>query len=1516
MAADMGASLQAIDIWNIGRSSMGRHSLSMGSRRSMSGSRHWGVGPENVFARDSESRMSGSEDDEEALKWAALERLPTYDRLRTAILERIQGSKRFPEQMDVRLAGIEENQILIRNVFNLSSTEADNELFLNRLKDRIRRVELEQPTVEVRYQNLTIRANCFVGGRALPTLPNAFKNTIDIGLSKIGIGAKKTTISILDDVSGIIRPGRMTLLLGPPGSGKTTLLLALAGRLEKSLKVDGKVTYNGHDLSEFVPQKTAAYVSQHDLHIGELTVRETLDFSARCQGVGERFDLLKEIDKREKERGLHADPDLDFFMKSTAAGTGSLITEYVMKVLGLDICADTMVGDNLRRGISGGQKKRVTTGEMIVGPLRTLFMDEISTGLDTSTTFQIVKCLGDVAHILDATLVISLLQPAPETYDLFDDVVLLSEGQVVYHGPRENILEFFESCGYKCPERKGVADFLQEVTSRKDQEQYWADKSKPYRYTTVKEFVTAFANFHVGQELAQQLSVPFDKSKSMPGAVSFKKYSVSQLDLLKACFDKEVLLFKRNAFVSYFKAFQISVMAFIAFTVYFRTELSRNTIEDAQTYAGALFYGVVNILFNGFSELSLTILRLPVFYKQRDLLFHPPWTFALSKFVLNIPTSLLESTIWVVLTYYTIGFAPAAGRFFRQLLLMISVHTMASAMFRLIGAVCRSMVIANTGGSLALMIVFVLGGFLLPRPSIKPWWIWGYWISPLSYAQNAADVNEFLAPQWQKPFVLNNSTTTLGVAFLKTAGVFPRGYWFWLGVGVNFAYAILFNFLFTLALTYLQPLGRGQATISEEEFAEKQAALAGEANSSTHGPAKSGSMNGRQGSSTSGKQPRSLRGPSTKQESEIMMTRTGSTVAQPTRSDSNASEKLEVGDAPVAKKGMILPFKPLAISFDNVSYYVDMPGEMKAQGAPEDRLQLLRSVTGAFRPGVLTALMGVSGAGKSTLMDVLAGRKTGGYIEGDIRISGYPKVQSTFARVAGYCEQNDIHSPQVTVYESLVYSAWLRLPGDTGKETRELFVQQVMDLVELTDIKDFIVGLPGVSGLSTEQRKRLTIAVELVANPSIVFMDEPTSGLDARAAAIVMRTVRNTVDTGRTVVCTIHQPSIDIFDAFDELLLMKRGGEVIYAGPLGRHSHKLIEYFEAIPGVPQIKERYNPATWMLEVSSVNMEMKLDLNFAEFYVKSELYAGNKALVRELSTPPTDSKDLWFPTEYSQPFGTQALACLWKQNITYWRSPDYNNLRFVFTVAAALLFGTIFWRLGKERGTQSNVFSIMGSLLAGCLFIGINNASTVQPVVATERTVFYRERSAGMYSAAPYAVAQVLIEVPYCLVQTIIYCLITYALVSYQWTAAKFFWYLFFMFFTFLYFTYYGMMAVGLTPNAQIAAIISSFFYAVWNLFSGFMIFKGNLPGWWIWYYWICPVAWSIYGLIVSQFGDLSNETLTLSGSTQQQPIDQFVEDVFGFKYSFLPVVAVMMLVFTTLFATIFMVSIKYLNFQTR
>ncbi|KAJ8773482.1 hypothetical protein K2173_004312 [Erythroxylum novogranatense] len=1482
-----------------------QHSLSRSISRTLSRA-SWNM--EDMFSAGRQSsRRSSFNEDEEALKWAAIEKLPTYDRLRTTIMNtyiednREASKSGVSKPVDVRRLDMNERQSFIDNLFKVA--EEDNEKFLKKFRQRIDRVGVRLPAVEVRFENLTVEADCYVGDRALPTLPNSARNAAESALGLLGIGlAKRTKLTILKDASGIIKPSRMALLLGPPSSGKTTLLLALAGKLDPGLKVKGGATYNGYKLKEFVPQKTSAYISQNDVHVGEMTVKETLDFSARCQGIGTRYDLLSELARREKDAGIFPEADVDLFMKATALKgvESSLITDYTLKLLGLDICKDTIVGDEMIRGISGGQKKRVTTGEMIVGPTKTLFMDEISTGLDSSTTYQIVKCLQQIVHLTEATIFVSLLQPAPETFDLFDDIYLLSEGQIIYQGPREHIVEFFESCGFKCPERKGTADFLQEVTSRKDQEQYWADRTKPYTYISVPEFAQKFKRFHVGMRLENELSVPFDKSQSHKAALVFDKYSVPTMELLKACWDKEWLLIKRNSVVYVSKTIQIIIFAVIASTVFIRSKMHTRNEDDGALYIGAILFTIIINMFNGFAELSLMIARLPVFYKQRDLMFHPPWTFSLPTFLLRVPISIVETIAWVAVTYYSIGFAPAASTFFKQLLLVFLIQQMAAGLFRLIAAVCRTMIIANTGGALILLLVFLLGGFILPRDQIPKWWEWAYWISPLSYAYNAMSVNEMFAPRWiNKPG--SDNVTPLGKAILTNFDIFPNKNWYWIGAAGLFGFAILFNVLFTLALTYFSPPGKPQAIISEETAKEMDDQEDSKGNPRLHRPKQQAEIF-----------PRSLSTSDGNNSKEMAMKRMSSRSNSTGVGDSSIEREAN-GVAP--KRGMVLPFTPLAMSFDSVNYYVDMPPEMKEQGVAEDRLQLLREITSAFRPGVLTALMGVSGAGKTTLMDVLAGRKTGGYVEGDIRISGFPKKQETFARISGYCEQTDIHSPQVTVRESLVFSAFLRLPKEIRKEEKIAFVDEVMELVELDNLKDAIVGLPGITGLSTEQRKRLTIAVELVANPSIIFMDEPTSGLDARAAAIVMRTVRNTVDTGRTVVCTIHQPSIDIFEAFDELLLMKRGGQVIYSGPLGRNSHKVIEYFESVPGVPKIKEKYNPATWMLEVSSVAAEVRLGIDFAEHYKASSLYKRNKALVQELSTPPPGAKDLYFATQYSQSTWGQLKSCFWKQKWTYWRSPDYNLVRFFFTLVAALMVGTIFWKVGKKRDSAGDLTTIIGAMYSSVLFVGINNCSTVQPVVAIERTVFYRERAAGMYSALPYAIAQVLSEIPYVLVQTIYYTLIVYAMVAFEWTAAKFFWFFFITFFSFLYFTYYGMMTVSVTPNHQVAAIFAAAFYSLFNLFSGFFIPRPRIPKWWIWYYWICPVAWTVYGLIVAQYGDVE-DTIRVPGISPDPTIKWYIQNHFGYRTDFMAPVAVVLVGFAVFFAFMFAFCIKKLNFQTR
>uniref|UniRef100_A0ACD6AAX2 Uncharacterized protein n=1 Tax=Avena sativa TaxID=4498 RepID=A0ACD6AAX2_AVESA len=1322
-------------------------------------------------------------------------------------------------------------------------THEDNRNFLRLLREEKERQGVSAK-VEVRFEELAVEANVRIDQRTQPTLINCVVNAAqELATYSHLCTTMKRPINIIKGVSGTFRPSRLTLLLGAPGSGKTTFLKALAGKLDPSLKFKGKVTYNGVEVNHSKPQYQHAYISQNDLHHAEMTVRETIDFSSKMLGTNGEFEVLKQVIMRQHGFINKVDQDIDSIFEACTFGEGSnLTTNYIIKILGLSECADTLVGDEMRRGISGGQKKRVTIGEMLVGLARCFFMDDISTGLDSSTTYEIIKFLQEIAHLMDLTMVISLLQPPPETLELFDDIMLLCEGQIVYHGPRENAINFFEIMGFKCPNRKNVADFLQEVTSVMDQKQYWIGDRNMYQYCPIEKFAESFRSSYLPRLVQENPSVPNNTVKIEAIKCSS---SMSRWNVLKACFSREVLLLKRNSPVHIFTTIQITLLALVISTLFLRTTMNHKSIIDANKYIGALFMAIMIVKFNGMVEIAMTVKRLPTFYKQRELLALPGWALIIPVFLLSIPISLLQTGLWTILTYYVIGYAPSFIRFMKHYLVLFAIHQMSMGMCRLLAAVARTLVMANVLSTPTLVAIFIFGGVVISKDDLQPWLRWGYWISPFSYAQNAVSLNEFLDGRWATEFYYKNANT-VGEAILKMRGILIEGHWYWICVSILFGFSLVFNILSIIALELMNSPHKHQV---KTDATKTMAAC--------------------------------------------------------------ADNKVGTGKATA---DFVFPFRPLSLVFDHINYFVDMPKEMMKYGVTEKKLQLLQDVSGAFRPGVLTALMGITGAGKTTLLDVLAGRKTGGYIEGTIRIAGYTKKQETFSRIAGYCEQSDIHSPNLTVYESLQFSAWLRLPSDIESRQRDMFIDEVMGLVELTSLKNAMVGLPGATGLSAEQRKRLTIAVELVASPSIIFMDEPTTGLDARSAAIVMRTVRKTVDTGRTVVCTIHQPNIEIFESFDELLLMKRGGRIIYSGSLGPLSSNMIKYFEAIPGVPRIKEGQNPAAWMLDISSHTTEHEIGVDYAQMYRSSSLYRDNMLLVDELGKPKPNTEDLHFPPTYWPNFRVQCMACLWKQRCAYWKNPEHNVVRFLNTFILAIMFGIVFWQIGSTIKHQQDIFNILGLIYGSALFLGFNNCCIIQPVVAMERIVLYREKAAGTYSTSAYAIAQVAIELPYMLVQVFMFATIVYLMIGFQMTASKYFWFLLYMVLSYMYYTLFGMMTVALTPNIEIASGLSFLIFIFWNVFSGFIIGRELIPVWWRWVYWANPSAWTVYGLMFSQLGDRTE--LILVPGQPDQTVKKFLEGYLGLEYRYFNLVTCLHVVIITLFAFLFFFFLKHLNFQWR
>ena len=381
-------------------------------------------------------------------------------------------------------------------------------------------------------------------------------------------------------------------------------------------------------------------------------------------------------------------------------------------------------------------------------------------------------------------------------------------------------------------------------------------------------------------------------------------------------------------------------------------------------------------------------------------------------------------------------------------------------------------------------------------------------------------------------------------------------------------------------------------------------------------------------------------------------------------------------------------------------------------------------------------------------------------------------------------EQFGIHLEQSTVRESLLFSAAMRLGYTVSNAKREALCDSVLKALELKSIENKLVG-NATTGLSFEEIKRLTIAVELVANPAILFADEPTSGLEAHAALTVMRVLRRLADSGRTVVATVHQPNEEIFNMFDRLLLLKRGGEVVYFDKIGTNSKQLLSYFQAIPGVEPCGKAINPATWMLNVIGAGTQTTETnaKDFAGIYRSSSIYTDTLRTISQLASK--EAADNTIHCENNDPkqqregkvvdaigastshatvksdaaceetvfavgFPAQVALLSRRNFLEYYRTPGYSLYRVLIVTGLSIVAGLIF--VGGKLRDASDVQSIISSISVIVTVAGNYNVGTIIPFMYEHKALFYRERASNTYSAEAFAVAANLVEDPFILVSS--------------------------------------------------------------------------------------------------------------------------------------------------------------------
>ncbi|OWY94601.1 Pleiotropic drug resistance protein transporter, partial [Phytophthora megakarya] len=503
--------------------------------------------------------------------------------------------------------------------------------------------------------------------------------------------------------------------------------------MDKNIKLNGEITYNGKDRStvlETLP-RDVAYVNQIDEHYPRMSVIETFEFAHRCC-AGKELEpwVIDALKSTTPEREEHAIKVMTAHHKFTP--------DLMVKKLGLDNCKDTIVGNAMLRGVSGGERKRVTTGEMLVSKKRLQLLDEISTGLDSAATYDICKSLKSAARNFNVTAVISLLQPSPEVFELFDDVLLMHGGMIMFHGKREDAVPYFESMGFHCPPRKDVADFLLDLGTNK-QVAYVEDDSGTVPYQSA-EFADRFRESNIFQTALKRFDISIKEELFTHDVKPFRLTFIEEVNTLLR---RELKLKSRDTAYLMGRAVMVIVMGLLYGSTFWQMDDA-----NSQLILGLLFSCALFVSLSQSSQVPTFMEARSVFYKQRGANFFRSGSYVLAISISQIPMAIVETVVFGAITYWMGGYVDAVDRFVVFLVTLFLCQIWYTSFFFFLSSASPNLTMAQPVMMVCVLFSMLFGGFLVAKDGIPDYLIWIYWMDPLAWCIRALSVNEYLAPKF------------------------------------------------------------------------------------------------------------------------------------------------------------------------------------------------------------------------------------------------------------------------------------------------------------------------------------------------------------------------------------------------------------------------------------------------------------------------------------------------------------------------------------------------------------------------------------------------------------------------------------------------------------------------------------------------------------------------------------------------------------------------------------------------